>query len=34
MDETLKCLAEVVGPKGVIWPGVDQKPYLEEWRGK
>jgi FAD/FMN-containing dehydrogenase len=33
-DETLKRLADVVGEKGVIWPGADQKPYLEEWRGK
>jgi FAD/FMN-containing dehydrogenase len=33
-DETLKRLASVVGPNGVIWPGADQKPYLEEWRGK
>jgi FAD/FMN-containing dehydrogenase len=33
-DETLNRLAEVVGEKGTIWPGADQKPYLEEWRGK
>jgi FAD/FMN-containing dehydrogenase len=33
-DATLKRLADVVGEKGAIWPGADQKRYLEEWRGK
>ena len=33
-DQTLKRLAAIVGERGAIWPGAEQQPYLEEWRGK